>query len=129
MFLHYVKIVDSNICEYSRPRISRIRVDRQIYPTYATIRLMRSEIKGFGTIVPKILLEMCEDPTYANPTYARFSVIGYLSVISGLVTFIWCVSWCFLVFDSPDEHPRITREERLYINRSFGEKQHRVLIF
>ena len=36
---------------------------------------MRSEIKGFGTIVPEILSEICEDPTYANPTYARFTVI------------------------------------------------------
>ena len=31
---------------------------------------MRSEIKGFGTIAREILSEICEDPTYANPTYA-----------------------------------------------------------
>ena len=31
---------------YSRPRISLIRVDRQIRPSYAKIRLMRSGIKG-----------------------------------------------------------------------------------
>ena len=30
--------------KYSKPRISRIQVDRQIYPSYAKIRLMRSEI-------------------------------------------------------------------------------------
>ena len=49
-------------------------MDRQIYPTYAKIRQMRSEIKGFGSIVPEILSEICGDPTYANPTYARFTV-------------------------------------------------------
>ena len=35
---------------------------------------MRREIKGFGTIVPEILSEICEDPRYAIPTYARFTV-------------------------------------------------------
>ena len=34
---------------------------------------MRSETKGFGTIVPEILSEVCEDPTYANSTYATFT--------------------------------------------------------
>ena len=29
---------------------------------------MRNEIKGFGTIVPEILSEICEDPTYARFT-------------------------------------------------------------
>ena len=28
------------------------------------VRLMRREIKGFGTIVPEILSEICEHPTY-----------------------------------------------------------------
>ena len=51
---------------YNKPRIRRIQVDRQTYPTYAKIRLMRNDIKGFGTIVPKILSEICEDPTYAR---------------------------------------------------------------
>ena len=47
--------------EYSKPRISRIQMDRQIYPSYVKIRLMRSEIKGFGTIVLEISSEICED--------------------------------------------------------------------
>ena len=51
---------------YSKPRISRIQVDRQIYPSYAKIQLMRSEIKRFGTIVREILSVVCEDPTYAS---------------------------------------------------------------
>ena len=66
--------------------MSRIRVDRQIYPKYAKIRLMRSEIKGFGTIVREILSEICEDPTDANPTHARFTVFTY------------CASYPFFMF-------------------------------
>ena len=45
-----------------------IRVDRQIYPSYAKIRLIRSEMKGFGTIVGEILSGICEDPSYARFT-------------------------------------------------------------
>ena len=59
---------------YSKPRISRIRVDRKIHPTYAKIRLMRSEMKGFGTIVPEILSEICKDPTYARLTVLIFDL-------------------------------------------------------
>ena len=62
---------------YSKSRL--IPVDRQMYPSYAKIRLMRSEIKEFRTIVFEFLSEICEAPTYASPTYARFTVFhsGY----------------------------------------------------
>ena len=60
------KIVYSSI--YSKFRISRIQVGRQIYPSYAKIQLTGSEIKVFGTIVPKILSEICEAPTYVRFT-------------------------------------------------------------
>ena len=58
---------------YSKPRKSRIQVDRQICPSYAKIRLIRSEIKIFGTIVFEILSEMFGDPTYAGFTVYRIS--------------------------------------------------------
>ena len=51
-------------------------MDRQNYPTYAKIRLMRGKIKGFGTIVPEILCEICEDPTYARSTVLRLALAG-----------------------------------------------------
>ena len=59
---------------YSKLRISRIQVDRQIHPSYVNIRLIGSKILWFGTIVSEILSEICEDPTYTSPTYARFTV-------------------------------------------------------
>ena len=65
------------LLKYSKLRMSRIHVARQIYPSYAKIRLMRSEIKGFGTIVCEILSEICEDPTYV-----RFTVVGQWKLLS-----------------------------------------------
>ena len=53
---------------YSKPRICRIQVDPQIYPSNAKIRLMRREIKGCGKIVREILSEICEDQIYARFT-------------------------------------------------------------
>ena len=53
-------------------------MDRQIYPSYAKIRLMRSEIEGFGTIVSEILYEICEDPTYAMFTVYLASSRNYV---------------------------------------------------
>ena len=66
----------SSVSKYRKPRISRIQVDQQIYPSYEKIRLMRSEIKWFGTNVRQISSEICGEPTYANPTYARFTVLN-----------------------------------------------------
>ena len=35
--------------------------------------------------------------------------------VFGILGCIWFVFWVFLVFDSPDTHPRISKEERDYI--------------
>ena len=88
---------------YSKPRISRIQVDRQICPSYAKIRLMRREIEGYGKIAPEILSDMCNDPTYANasPTYARFTVVGSLVYYWGSVNDSVCRLWyCSPVLDT-----------------------------
>ena len=39
--------------------------------SYAKIRLMRSEMKGFERIAPEILSEICEDPTDVRFTVDR----------------------------------------------------------
>lgn len=36
----------------------------------------------------------------------------------GAVGLVWFVLWAFLVFDSPNTHPRISERERLYITNS-----------
>ncbi|KAK7110181.1 hypothetical protein V1264_014101 [Littorina saxatilis] len=40
----------------------------------------------------------------------------------GCLGLLWFVAWWFLVFDSPAEHPRITRQERGYIHTSLQGK-------
>lgn len=35
--------------------------------------------------------------------------------VSGALALIWTVAWWFLVFDSPDQHPRISDKEREYL--------------
>uniref|UniRef100_A0A7N8X141 Sialin n=1 Tax=Mastacembelus armatus TaxID=205130 RepID=A0A7N8X141_9TELE len=42
----------------------------------------------------------------------------YVFYIFGVVGLVWFVLWAFLVFDSPNTHPRISEQERLYITNS-----------
>ena len=36
--------------------------------------------------------------------------------IIGTITVIWFIFWCLLVFDTPNKHPRISKDELDYIN-------------
>ncbi|XP_044227921.1 sialin [Thunnus albacares] len=42
----------------------------------------------------------------------------YVFYVFGGVGLVWFVLWVFLVFDSPNTHPRISERERLYITNS-----------
>uniref|UniRef100_A0A3B3XPW7 Sialin n=1 Tax=Poecilia mexicana TaxID=48701 RepID=A0A3B3XPW7_9TELE len=42
----------------------------------------------------------------------------YVFYLFGAVGVVWFVLWAFLVFDSPNSHPRISEQERLYITNS-----------
>lgn len=44
-------------------------------------------------------------------------------VVLGAIGVAWCVMWIFLVYDRPSEHPRITPEERNYIETSQGPQR------
>ncbi|XP_076056045.1 sialin-like isoform X1 [Oratosquilla oratoria] len=35
--------------------------------------------------------------------------------LTGILSLIWCLFWAFLVYDSPTQHPRISKEELEYI--------------
>ncbi|XP_011704679.1 PREDICTED: putative inorganic phosphate cotransporter [Wasmannia auropunctata] len=48
--------------------------------------------------------------------------LGWESVfyVTGVIGIIWSVTWFLLVFDSPSEHPRISAEERHFIESAIG---------
>jgi len=51
-------------------------------------------------------------------------VLGWESVfyVFGVLGVIWSVMWMFLIYNSPAVHPRITKEERDYIESNIGQK-------
>jgi ACS family sodium-dependent inorganic phosphate cotransporter len=51
------------------------------------------------------------------------SSLGWESVfyVTGVVGLVWSIAWFFLVFDSPAQHPRISEEERRYIEGAIGD--------
>ncbi|KAK2713985.1 hypothetical protein QYM36_009765 [Artemia franciscana] len=42
--------------------------------------------------------------------------------IEGCVGFVWAALWLMLVYDSPDQHPRISEKERDFINKSIAKE-------
>ncbi|XP_066992481.2 sialin [Anabrus simplex] len=48
--------------------------------------------------------------------------LGWESVfyVTGVVGLVWSVAWFLLVFDTPAQHPRISYEERRYIENAIG---------
>ena len=41
--------------------------------------------------------------------------------VIGGITAVWFIAWCIFVFDTPDTHPRISTEEREYINSELSK--------
>lgn len=52
---------------------------------------------------------------------SRWENVFYLT---GAATIIWYICWYFLMYDSPTVHPRITKEEREYIQEKLGNTSH-----
>ncbi|XP_066584108.1 putative inorganic phosphate cotransporter [Prorops nasuta] len=49
--------------------------------------------------------------------------LGWESVfyVTGVIGFVWSVAWFLLVFDSPGQHPRISAEEKAFIEDAIGD--------
>ncbi|KAG8225772.1 hypothetical protein J437_LFUL005731 [Ladona fulva] len=45
--------------------------------------------------------------------------------VPGFLTLIWCFFWWILVYDSPNSHPRITKEEKQYIEDAVSPTLHK----
>ena len=50
--------------------------------------------------------------------------VGWESIfyVWGAAGCVWFILWCFLVFSSPDQHPRISDDEKEYIISNIYEK-------
>ena len=53
------------------------------------------------------------------------SSLGWQSIFyfTGGSGILWCICWAFLVYDSPSQHPRISPEEKMYIESSIEVQQ------
>lgn len=51
----------------------------------------------------------------------RTNMYGFTS--TGALACIWFIVWMIFVHDTPAQHPRISTEERNYIEKSIGVKQ------
>jgi len=54
--------------------------------------------------------------------YPRMISIPFAEFYAGVVGVIWSIMWFFLVYNSPAEHPRISAEEREYIEKALNKK-------
>ena len=50
------------------------------------------------------------------------SFFGWESVfyVTGVIGFLWSVVWFLVVFDTPAQHPRITVQEKNFIENAIG---------
>lgn len=50
------------------------------------------------------------------------AAFGWESVfyVTGLISLAWSILWMVLIYDSPAEHPRISDEERRFIENAIG---------
>lgn len=60
-----------------------------------------------------VTLPICAYLLSVFPWDSVFYVTGFLGLA-------WAVSWYFLMYDSPSQHPRITKREREYLEASIG---------
>ena len=53
------------------------------------------------------------------------ATVGWESVyyVFGGIACLWLLAWTFLIYDSPSEHPRISANERDYINASLAQQR------
>lgn len=71
-----------------------------------------------GTVVAMPISGLLCDSTFLGGWPAAFYVFGLVGVV-------WFVFWALLAYNSPQEHPRISDEERIYIETNQGEEQTR----
>ncbi|GJQ72409.1 hypothetical protein Trydic_g3490 [Trypoxylus dichotomus] len=63
-------------------------------------------------------------------TVVTWPVLGYIMqsigwtwafFLPGIFVLLWCILWFILIADSPEMHPRISEDEKIYISKSLGD--------
>lgn len=58
-----------------------------------------------------------------RPLLGSALIVARLSAFCpGAIGLFWFILWSLLVFDSPNTHPRISEEEKIYINASLKDE-------
>ncbi|XP_076083719.1 sialin-like isoform X3 [Mytilus galloprovincialis] len=83
----------------------------------------RSKLAGFsyagaqlGTVIAMPICGILADSNFLGGWPSVFYVFGVLGCV-------WFVAWMLLVHDTPAKHPRISKVERDYIEKSIGVKE------
>lgn len=74
-----------------------------------------------GTVVAMPLSGILCDSAFLGGWPAAFYVFGVIGVL-------WFIFWAALVHNSPQEHPRISQEERIYIETNQGDEHTREVL-
>ncbi|XP_072029826.1 sialin-like [Amphiura filiformis] len=87
-------------------------------PKYERSKMLITATSGgiFGTVIANPIAGVMCDSNFLQ---------GWPSVfyLSGALGFIWFIFWALLIHDTPAKHPRISQEEREYIEKSIGPRQ------
>jgi hypothetical protein len=52
-------------------------------------------------------------------SFLQKSILNLINIyfLSGFLSCLWFIGWIFFAFSTPDEHPRISQEERIYLRK------------
>ncbi|CAF1327020.1 unnamed protein product [Adineta ricciae] len=68
---------------------------------------------NFGIIISTPLISIMIERNFLGGWPSAFYAFGVLSCV-------WFIGWCFFGFNSPDEHPRISHKERVFLKKSIA---------
>ncbi|CAF0742789.1 unnamed protein product [Adineta steineri] len=74
---------------------------------------------NFGIILSTPLISYMIEDNFLGGWPSAFYVFGVISCL-------WFVGWCFFGFNSPDQHPRISKKELLYIQKNTATTRKRI---
>jgi ACS family sodium-dependent inorganic phosphate cotransporter-like MFS transporter 5 len=88
---------------------------------------------NFGIIFTTPLVSVMIEQKFLGGWPSAFYVFGKIYdfkyneyLFLGTMSCLWCIGWYFFGFNSPDQHPRISREERLFLQKHIAANTRKV---